>query len=139
MNKAPGWLPLPTPQLATLLLAGLVLVACGPREAPPTVPSVIQLTEDPILLSRVLEKCNARPDQAGSPECVNARAAAERREAAAGGEAAREARAEQGFEMAREARRRAEEAATQAHDATRKRMDPYDLPVEPGADKAPPP
>jgi hypothetical protein len=126
------------PQLAMLLLAGLVLGGCGPREAPPAVPSVIQLTEDPILLSRVLEKCNARPEQASSPECINARAAAERREAAAGGEAARKARAEQGFEMAREARRRAEEAAAQAHDATKKRMDPYDLPVEPGADKAPP-
>jgi hypothetical protein len=41
--------------------------------------------------------------------------------------------------MARDARRRAADAARQAHDATEKRASPYDLPVEGEKPAAPAP
>lgn len=109
---------------ASLLLFG----GCARKEPAAAVPSISALEADPILLSRVLGGCNERPEAAGSPECVNARAAVDRRSAA--DEAARARRAESGFEMAREARRRADEAVKQSQEALQKRMSPYELPVE---------
>lgn len=121
-------LPAPARALPLVLACVVGMAACGARNEPPAVPSVRVLTEDPILLSRVLERCNADAAAVGTPECINARAAADRR--MADELAAKEKKAAAGFEMAREARRRAEEAAARAHDATQDRMDVYDLPVE---------
>jgi len=109
-------------------ILALQLAACGRKAAAPEIPSVAALEEDPILLSRVLGKCNADPSSASSAECVNARAAVDRRSSV--DEEARARKAQAGFEMAREARRRADEAARQAHDAAEKRVSPYELPVE---------
>jgi len=123
------------PAGAFLTVATLLLAGCG-QKAVDAVPSVAQLVDDPILLSRVLGTCNDRPAAAGTPECINARAAVERRSAA--DEAERARRAESGFEMAREARRRADEAARQSQEALGKRMSPYELPVEGAAPAAEP-
>ncbi len=70
----------------------------------------------------MLGNCNEHPEKASEPECVNARAAVDRRSAA--DEAKRAKRAESGFEMAREARRRADEAAKQSQEALQKRVEP---------------
>lgn len=118
----------PARALPLVIACVVAMGGCGSRNEAPAVPSVRALTEDPILLSRVLERCNADAAAVSQPECINARAAADRR--MADQQAAKEKKAAAGFEMAREARRRAEEAAAQAHDATKKRMDVYDLPVE---------
>ena len=122
--------------VALITVPALALGACSRKEPVAEVPSVATLEADPILLSRVLDRCNARPSAVNTPECINVRAAVDRR--SAGDEAARAKRAEAGFEMAREARRRTEEAARQSHDALQKRVSPYDLPVE-GADAKPAP
>jgi hypothetical protein len=114
--------------LTVLFSLALGLAACGSRDPATAVPSINALAEDPILLSRVLERCNANPAAASTMECTHARAAADRRFAAEAEEKAR--RAEAGFEMAREARRRAEEAASAANEAARRRVDAYELPVE---------
>jgi hypothetical protein len=121
-------LPAPARALPLILACAVGLAGCGSRNEAPAVPSVRVLTEDPILLSRVLERCNADATAVGKPECINARAAADRR--MADQQAAKEKQAAAGFEMAREARRRAEEAAARAHDATKKPTDVYELPVE---------
>ena len=122
--------------LTTTAAALLLLPGCARKEPATAVPSISALEADPILLSRVLGSCNDRPAAATAPECINARAAAERRSAT--DEAARAKRAEAGFEMAREARRRADEAAQQSKEALQKRVSPYELPVE-GASDTPAP
>lgn len=124
------------PVIAPIAVLTLMLGACSRKEPIAEIPSVAALEADPILLSRVLDRCNARPSAVNTPECVNVRAAVERR--SAGEAAARAKRAESSFEMAREARRRTEEAIQQSHDALQKRMSPYELPVE-GADDKPAP
>jgi hypothetical protein len=116
------------PVLALALVTAPLLAGCARKDPAAAVPSVLALESDPILLSRVLGSCNDRPSAVNNPECINARAAVERRSAA--DEAARARRAESGFEMAREARRRADEAARQSQEALQKRMSPYELPVE---------
>ena len=116
------------PVLALALVPVLLLAGCARKDPVAAVPSVAALESDPILLSRVLGSCNDRPSAVNSPECVNARAAVERRSAA--DEAARARRAETGFEAAREARRRADEATRQSQEAQQKRLSPYELPVE---------
>jgi hypothetical protein len=124
------------PALTLLLVFALAASGCGPRQAAqPPVPSIATLADDPILLSRVLERCNANPGSAASPECANARAAADRRFADEQADKAR--RAEEGFERAREARRRAEAAAAQAREASQKQADAYELPVEGAPSTAP--
>jgi hypothetical protein len=129
------------PSAVPLVLSGLLagvgvcVAACGSREPADAVPSITTLAEDPILLSRVLERCNANPAAVATTECTNARAAADRR--MADDQAAKARQAEAGFEAAREARRRAEAAAKQAQDATRKPVDAYELPVEGAAPPAP--
>src|SRR5256885_8654154 len=97
------------PVLAVMTVSALVFSGCGAKPSAEAIPSVAALTTDPILLSRVLDRCNAKPSAAGSAECVNARAAVDRR--SADDEAARVKRAQSGFEAARESRRRADEAA----------------------------
>ncbi|MET0292646.1 MAG: EexN family lipoprotein [Steroidobacteraceae bacterium] len=112
------------PGLAAGLLAG-----CGSREKPEPVPGVAELVEDPILLSRVLDRCNANPASVSAPDCVNARAAVDR--VSATGDEQRARKAEEGFERAREARRRQEESLRQAEEARQKRLDQADLPMTP--------
>jgi hypothetical protein len=121
------------PVFVTAVVSTLALAACEKKAPVAAVPSVIALESDPILLSRVLGECNAVPASAGNPECINARAAVDRRSAAE--QAERATRAESGFEMAREARRRADEAAKQSQEALQKRVSPYELPVEGTDDK----
>lgn len=118
----------PLAALTALLALALQLAACDRKAEAPAVPSVAALQADPILLSRVLGRCNDNPSSATTPECINARAAVDRQ--TANEDAAREKKAEAGFEKAREARRRADEAAREAHEATEKRVSPYELPVE---------
>jgi hypothetical protein len=117
----------PAVAVPVLLALGVALSACDRETEAPAVPSIATLQEDPILLSRVLNACNANPSTASNPECINARAAVDRRSSA--DEAAREKQAEAGFEKAREARRRAEDAARE-RETTGKRPSPYDLPVD---------
>ena len=124
------------PVLVLMTVPVLAAPGCARQEPAATVPSVAMLESDPILLSRVLGNCNEHPEDVNTAECINARAAVDRR--SVGDQAAREKRAEAGFEMAREARRRAEEAAQQSRDALQKRISPYELPVE-GADEKPAP
>lgn len=111
-------------QLPRLLLATLltvpVLVACGPRNAKSPVPGVNELAEDPILLSRVLERCNANPASFSTPECINARSASDRVSAVSDAERARKAQA--GFEQARDARRRVEDGIRQAEEARKRAL-----------------
>ena len=118
----------PHAPVALLLALAVLLAACARRDPEPAAPTVTALTEDQILLSRVLERCNANPAAVSTPECSNARAAADRLMADRQAEKARQAEA--GFERAREARRRADEAAARSRDATPKKTDVYDLPVE---------
>jgi hypothetical protein len=113
----------------TVLPALGLLGACGARESAPAVPGVAELAADPILLSRVLDRCNANPGAVSSPECINARAAADR--VNADGEAERARRAEAGFERAREARRRVEDATRQAEEARRRALESAELPLTP--------
>jgi hypothetical protein len=125
---------LPVP--AVLLLAlWSSLAGCGSRQRDAEVPSITTLAEDPILLSRVLERCNAEPSAAGTPECANARAAADRR--FADDQAARARKAEADFELAREARRRADAATAPSQEASRQ-VDAYELPVEGAHEPSPP-
>ena len=119
-----------------VLAVSVALGGCGSRKDASSVPTVATLAEDPILLSRVLERCNADPSAVATAECINARAASDRR--SADREAARAQQAEASFERAREARRRADEAAARrANEGTTRRADAYELPVE-GADSPPP-
>jgi hypothetical protein len=127
------------PNLAPLLaaLAALLSTAgCGRHEPSVAVPTASELEADPILLSRVLARCNAEPSAATTAECSNARAAVDRQSVSE--DARRAKKAETGFEMARDARRRAEEAARQSKEALEKRMSPYELPVEGEGAKPPP-
>ena len=123
------------PALVLASTAAVLLAGCGRKSDVDDVPSVATLEADPILLSRVLGTCNETAD-ATAPECINARAAVDRRSVA--DEAQRARRAEAGFEAARDARRRADEAARQAQEALQKRMNAYELPVE-GAGDSPAP
>jgi hypothetical protein len=123
-----GTRPAPSFVLVALVGAAAALAACGSRQSADTAPSILTLAEDPILLERVLERCNANPAAVATAECINARAAADRR--FADEQAAKARQAEAGFQAARDARRRAEAAAARAREGNRKPVDAYDLPVE---------
>ncbi len=110
-----------------LLLAALVAGCSEP--AAPRPPSILTLVEDPILLSSVLDRCNKDPALATTRECLNARAAVERR--SADDEAKRAAEAQANFERAREQRRAREEQEKRAREAQAPPKDAYSLPVEP--------
>ena len=97
--------------LGALLLV-LGLVACSKPE-PPKPPSIVQLEEDPIKLGIVLDRCNKDPQLATTRECLNARAAVERRDAASAAKRATDAEAS--FERAREQRRAREEQESRAN------------------------
>jgi hypothetical protein len=128
MRRLPAGLPVSV----TLLLLGLV--ACGSGSKPPPAPSIAVLAADPILLSRVLERCNANPAAVTTPECTNARAAADRR--MADDQAAKARKAESGFEYARDLRRQRDEAAARVKAAEEQRKASIDLAVE-GAEPPP--
>lgn len=113
--------------LMTALIA-LGVAGCA-KEQSAKPPSIIQLQDDPIKLSGVLDRCNKDPALATSRECVNARAAVERREGDT--TAQREAEAQASFERAREQRRAREERETRAQQGAAAPPDPYTLPVEP--------
>jgi hypothetical protein len=113
--------------LSAALLA-LGLAACS-KSQPPKPPSIIQLEEDPIALSGVLDRCNKDPALASTRECLNARAAVERRDADSAEKRAADAQA--GFERAREQRRAREEKETRARQGQTAPADAYTLPVEP--------
>lgn len=112
----------------TAVLLTLSLSGCGKKQ-PPKPPSIIQLQDDPIKLSGVLDNCNKDPALATTRECINARAAVERRDA--DNTAKREADAQASFERAREQRRAREEQETRAKQGQAAPADAYTLPVEP--------
>ena len=109
-------------------LLAISLAACSEAQ-PPKPASIVQLEEDPIKLSIVLDRCNKDPALATTRECLNARAAVERRDADAA--AKREADAQASFERAREQRRAREEQERRAKQPEARPADAYTLPVEP--------
>lgn len=113
--------------LVVALLA-LSLAACS-KAQPPKPASIVQLEEDPIKLSIVLDRCNKDPGLATTRDCLNARAAVERQDADSA--AKREAEAQASFERAREQRRAREDQEARAKQAQPASADPYTLPLEP--------
>lgn len=102
LTKRTGW-----------LLAGaalIVIAGCG-KEPPP--PTVSEFVDNPILLEATIVRCREnRGDSRYEAECVNAREAANRVEAAQ--TEARRAELEAQSELKRQALRRAQEAAAEA-------------------------
>lgn len=102
LTKRTGW-----------LLAGAALFAMGGCGEEPPPPTVSEFVDNPILLEATIVRCREnRIESRYETECVNAREAANRVEAAQA--AARRAELEAQSEQKRQALRRAQEAAAEA-------------------------
>lgn len=117
-----------------LIVCALLVAACESRAPRPR--TVVEFTEDPVLLQGVIARCRAKGTVARDVECTNALAAADR--IAADEEARRVGDRSAAFERERSVRRAREDAQRAAAERSAPRFDPYSSPVGNDASDASP-
>lgn len=113
--------------LGGLCAAALVVAGCSAPEPQPR--SVAEFLADSAVLDGALIRCAERPRASASdPECINARVAAEQRDASVQQQMVAARRTE--FERQRAERRLREEQQRRASEAATPKFDPYRSPVQ---------